>query len=238
MKTLKPKALAKPILPLLAGVALLSSGAHAQEQSAPPSPEMDAVTHLQSQWDHIKYEITDKDAQGKALEALEQTADQVVAQYPQNAEAKIWDGIIYSTDAGINGGLSALSKVDKAKAQFEAALEIDETAMNGGAHTSLGSLYYKVPGWPVSFGDDDEAEKQLKEALAISPNDIDANYFYGDFLMEQKEYSKALPILEKAMQAIPRPGREIADTGRQGEIQADIKIAQEKLKTSPARQLH
>ena len=128
--------------------------------------------------------------------------------------------------------MGALPKVKKAKGLFEEAIGIDERAMNGGAHTSLGSLYYKVPGWPVGFGDDKQAKKQLEAALAISPNDIDANYFYGDYLVDQKEYSKAVPVLEKALQAAPRPGREIADAGRHKEIQEDLDTAKKELRTA------
>ena len=213
-------------LPLMGSVTLISGAALAQSVAPAANPALTAaITELQRGWDHTQYQVADKDAQGKAFEALEAKADEYVITYPQSADIKIWDGIIYSSDAGVSGGMGALPKVKKAKALFESAIGIDDRAMNGGAHTSLGSLYYKVPGWPVGFGDNAQAKKQLEAALAISPSDIDANYFYGDFLIDQKEYSKAIPVLEKAMQAPARPGREIADAGRQKEIQADLAIA-------------
>jgi len=216
------------LLPLACCTALISGAVMAQVPSANPTVAT-AITELQNGWDHAQYQITDKDAQEKAFESLEAKADEAVVAYPQSADAKIWDGIIYSSEAGVSGGMGALSKVKKAKTLFEAAIGIDERAMNGGAHTSLGSLYYKVPGWPVGFGDDDQAKKQLLAALAISPTDIDANYFYGDFLIDQKDYSAAVPVLEKAMHAPARPGREIADAGRRKEIQADLEIAKKEL---------
>ena len=36
---------------------------------------------------------------------------------------------------------------------LEQALAIDATALEGSAFTTLGSLYYQVPGWPIGFGD-------------------------------------------------------------------------------------
>ena len=36
----------------------------------------------------------------------------------------------------------------------------------GSAYTSLGTLYFKVPGWPVGFGDEEKAEELLRKALA------------------------------------------------------------------------
>ena len=225
----------KPFLPnrlllsLAGSVAFISGAALAEGAPSADPATIAAITELQSGWDQAQYLITNKDAKVKALEALEVKADAAVTTYPQSADIKIWDGIIYSSDAGVSGGMGALSKVKKAKKLFEAAIGIDDRAMNGGAHTSLGSLYYKVPGWPVGFGDSAQAKKQLETALAISPTDIDANYFYGDFLIDQKEYSKAVPVLEKALQAPARAGREIADAGRRKEIQADLDIAKKEL---------
>ena len=35
--------------------------------------------------------------------------------------------------------------------------------------SSLGVLYYKVPGWPIGFGDKDKARDLLQKALAVNP---------------------------------------------------------------------
>ncbi|MDA1382172.1 hypothetical protein PCI56_27515 [Plesiomonas shigelloides subsp. oncorhynchi] len=53
--------------------------------------------------------------------------------------------------------------VKEAKASLEKALKQNPNALDGSAYTSLGSLYYKVPGWPVGFGDDEQAERLLKK---------------------------------------------------------------------------
>ena len=221
------------VLSLVGSVNLIAGAAFAQSATPVANPALaEAISELQKGWDRTQYQVADKETQAKAFEMLEAKADAAVSAYPQSADLKIWDGIIYSSDAGVSGGMGALPKVKKAKTLFEAAIGIDERAMNGGAHTSLGSLYYKVPGWPVAFGDSAQAKKQLEAALAISPTDIDANYFYGDFLVDQKEYAKAVPVLEKALQAPARPGREIADAGRHKEIQADLEITKKELQTA------
>jgi tetratricopeptide (TPR) repeat protein len=153
-----------------------------------------------------------------AFEKLVAQADAFAAKYPQRAEALIWDGIVLSTYAGVKGGLGALGPAKQSKARFEAALAIDEKALDGSAHTSLGTLYHKVPGFPIAFGSDKKARMHLEKAVAISPRAIDTNYFYGEFLYDEGEYAKALQYLETAAQAPPRPGREIADEGRHREI--------------------
>ena len=58
----------------------------------------------------------------------------------------------------------------------------------------------------------------LKRGLALNPDGIDSNYFYADFLFSQGKKEEAKRYLQKAKAAAPRPGREIADAGRQSEI--------------------
>jgi tetratricopeptide (TPR) repeat protein len=175
------------------------------------------VGALQSAWARIKYESPQSEHE-KALAALQQQADAVRIRYPDRAEPQVWYGIIAASHAGARGGLGALGIVKDAKRALERALEIDPRSMNGSAYTSLGSLYYQVPGWPIGFGDDDKAREMLNKALAIDPDGIDPNFFLGDFLQRKGEREAARRVLEKALQASPRPGRAVADAGRRREI--------------------
>lgn len=173
---------------------------------------------VQQRWAQIQYQLADDDKE-RAFEALAVDAEALVSANPQRPEAWIWQGIVLSTYAGAKGGLGALSLVKQARASLESALALDETALDGSAHTSLGSLYYQVPGWPLSFGNDEEAKRHLREALRISPDDIDANFFYADFLLDQGEPERARVYLEKALEAPARANRPLADEGRRHEIQ-------------------
>jgi tetratricopeptide (TPR) repeat protein len=194
------------------------------------SPMDQEISGLQQEWARIKYQVSDKEMQLNAIHKLENQASSLTAKYPNNAEPKIWEGIILSTDAGIVKGLSALGKVEKAKELFETSLKQNPKALDGSAHTSLGSLYYQVPGWPVGFGDDKKAEKHLKQALALNPNGIDPNYFYGDFLLQDNRLEEAKTYLNKALQAPKRPERPLADAGRQQEIKAALAQIDQKVK--------
>ncbi|HWS25866.1 MAG TPA: tetratricopeptide repeat protein [Xanthomonadales bacterium] len=198
--------------------------------SGPPAfaEVMDDVAPLQQRWAQVQYQ-TPEDARAAAFEQLAAQAEQVVAQNKGAPEPLIWQGIILSTWAGAKGGLGALKLCKQAKASFEEAMKIDPSALQGSAYTSLGSLYYQVPGWPVGFGDEDKAEELLKQALALNPDGIDSNYFYGDYLIEQDRYEEAVKVLEHAAAAAPRPGRELADEGRQKEIAAKLALAKAEL---------
>lgn len=194
------------------------------------NPMQQDIAALQEEWAHIKYQMSNEEQQLDAIHKLERQAAYISAKYPANAEPKIWEGIILSTDAGIVKGLSALGKVKRAKKLFEDSLQQNPTALNGSAHTSLGSLYYQVPGWPVAFGDNEEAEKHLKQALQMNPSGIDPNFFYGDFLLQDDRPDEAKAYLERALAAPDRPGRELADAGRRQEIKAALAQIQQKEK--------
>jgi tetratricopeptide (TPR) repeat protein len=189
------------------------------------------VTELQHDWAAANYQAQG-DAQIQAFEALVARADEMVAAEPASAELLIWNGIIKSSFAGAKGGLGALSLAKQARASLEAAIEVDDRALDGSAYTSLGTLYSKVPGWPVGFGSDKKAVQLLKKALEINPDGIDSNYFYGDYLLGKKQYAEAERYLLKAQNAAPRPDRPVADEGRQQEILAALSTTREKLHRS------
>lgn len=212
---------------LFVPAALLAIGA---VHAATADPAFDAqLLSIQQEWAKVNYDTPEGDARAKAFAALEQRAESFVKQHPGRAEALIWEAIIESSYAGAKGGLGALGLCKEARGNLEAAMKIDPNALDGSAYTSLGTLYYKVPGFPLGFGDHDKARKLLRKALEINPDGIDPNYFYGEFLYEQGEYAQALQYLDKAAKAPPRPGRESADKGRRAEIATLAANARKKL---------
>ena len=182
---------------------------------------------LQTRWAEINYQAPAAEKE-KEFAKLSAQAATMVRQDPA-AELLVWQGIILSTYAGAKGGLGALDLVKQAKGSLEQAIKVDPAALDGSAYTSLGALYYQVPGWPVGFGDDEEAEVLLKKALTMNPDGIDPNYFYGDYLAREKRYSEAKGVLEKALAAADRPSREVADDGRRAEVQALLAKVQSEL---------
>jgi len=183
---------------------------------------------LQERWAAINYQAPQAERE-KDFEKLAVDAERFVQANPTRAEPLIWKGIIVSTWAGARGGMGALGLVKEARALFEKSLQMDPNALSGSAYTSLGSLYYQVPGWPIAFGSDSKAREMLDKALEINPYGIDSNYFYGDYWMEEGEYAKAKVYFMRAMQAAPRSSRPIADKGRRTEILAKLDIIDKKL---------
>ena len=181
----------------------------------------DAVAGIAHRWATINYQTPEKDREN-AFKTLASQAEQLVKNSPGKAEPMVWQAIVLASYAKVEGGLGALSKARQARDLLLAAEQIDPNTLNGSIYTSLGSLYARVPGWPIGFGDTDKARTYLETALKINPNGMDAHHFYGEFLNAQGEYAKAIDHLNQALAAPPRLGREDADAGRRKEIEALI----------------
>lgn len=207
----------RPIRRLLAAVLCLASSMPAWAVDTLSAP----VAAVRQGWDQAMYAVA-KPQREAALDALSRQAAVARKAHPGDADALIWEGIVLSSLAGERGGMDALGLVKQARKDFEQAIAIDSGALDGSAHTSLGALYYQVPGWPLGFGDDDKARDHLLRGLKADPDGIDANYFYGDFLRDQGQWAQAATALEKALAAPARPGRERADAGRRQQINAAL----------------
>ncbi|MFK8049004.1 MAG: tetratricopeptide repeat protein [Halioglobus sp.] len=181
-------------------------------------PQAEAV---QRAWDNAQFGL-DGDESKTAMKKLVAECESLVTKHAEDAEVLTWCGITNSTFAGMVGALSAMKYAKAAKANLEKAIELAPDVVNGGAKSSLGTLYFKVPGWPIGFGNDDKARELLTAGLAINPEGIDSNYFYADFLIEEKDFASARIHLERALAAPARPGREIADEGRRADVQASL----------------
>ncbi len=206
---------------------LLASGSAPAAESAAPAPSLtptaassaittDPLPAIQSRWAEIRY-ATPEAQRVAAYESLLSDLERSRRAAPDDLRLLVWEGIVLSSEAGAKGGLGALSLVKRAKADFEQVIARSPDLLDGSAYTSLGSLYYQVPGWPLGFGDDDQARELLRKGLEIAPNGIDANFFYADFLHQQGDHRGAREHLQRALAAGDRPDRALADRGRREE---------------------
>ncbi|EGU0167666.1 hypothetical protein JFQ74_003525 [Vibrio parahaemolyticus] len=180
------------------------------------------LQQVQKKWAECQYSTPDGDEKEQCFNRAIAKTSIYLDREPGNPELTVWLAINKASLAGAQGGLGALSLAKEAKSLLEGVIATSPQTLDGSAYTSLGSLYYKVPGWPIGFGDDDKAEEMLKKALEINPKGIDPNYFYGDFLAEEGRDKEAKVYLTRAMQATPRPDRPLADKGRKLEIEATL----------------
>ena len=181
------------------------------------SAEMPEVREIQTEWARLYYLDEFLNANYRELQELARRANEVAQQHPDSAEALVWDAIVLSTLAEKKGGLGALSLVKEAKLKLEQAEAIDPTVLGGSVYASLGSLYAKVPGWPIGFGNDKQAERYFQKALALNPEGLDINYFYAEYLADNGEDARALEYVERALHAPAMVDRPVADQGRRAQ---------------------
>lgn len=191
--------------------------------------ESQDLQSIQQQWALTNYELEDQE-QIKAFKKLSEQSALFVKNYPDSAKSHIWHGIVLASYAGAKGGIGALGLAKDAKKSLEEAIIIDGTALDGSAYASLATLYSKVPGWPIGFGDDDEAQKLFKKALALNLNSIDTNYLYAEFLYDEGDYEQAKARLLVAQAAGIRDSRPKADKYRQQAISQLLAKVNKKLK--------
>jgi len=172
------------------------------------------------EFDNANFADLGKSERKKAFEALVEHAAAFSERYPDRAEAVAWNGIVLSTYAGEVGALSAMKYAKAAREALHSAEAMTPTALDGGIYASLGALYSKVPGGFVGFGDDAVAADYFAKALAVDADNIDTNFFYGEFLLEQEDYAQAGQVLEKALSAPAVESRPLFDQGRRESIRA------------------
>lgn len=206
------------------GLALSISAARASD-----NPELDkAIYGLSIKWETIKFEIPPGDKQTHEMDALGADADALLEKYPDRVEAMIWDGILTSERASMTSAFAALRLAKRARGTLEKAYGLDPAALDAGGPTSLGVLYYRVPGWPIGFGDTDKARQLLEQATQLAPNGLDAWYFYGDFLYNQSEYREAVAAFQHALAIPVHPDRPLWDKSRRLVIQELLAKIQQK----------
>ncbi len=184
------------------------------------------VQSLHDEWSDIFYRLP-VDQQAEKFEALLPIVHSLIERYPHEAEPLVMEALVLCTYAATEFSLGALSKVKRARDLLVKSIDIDPTAMEGTAYVTLGNLYYRLPGWPISYGNDDLARQYLEAALKLFPEALDTNYFYGDFLMDQGEFRKALPYLEKADKAPIRHQSRMSDLKLKEELKHRLKAAKE-----------
>ncbi len=194
-----------------ASIAMLVSAAPISRASDNKAMDADILV-VAEEWAKIKYLSKDDAERKEKMEILGAKADALVTKYPGRPETLIWDGIVTSERASLTWGLAALDHASRARDLLLEAYKMDAKALDAGAPTSLGVLYYRVPGFPLGWGDTGKARQFLEEAVKNAPNGRDAHYFYADFLFEQGEYGKAEQVLKAALAFTRHPERPVWDS--------------------------
>jgi tetratricopeptide (TPR) repeat protein len=191
------------------------------------------IVNLAEEWAQIKFLSQNDEERASKMEALGRRADELVMRNPSRAEALVWDGIITAERASMTWGLAALNLATRARDILLQAESLDPKAFDAGAPTTLGVLYYRVPVFPIAWGDKDRARSYLEEAVRNAPNGREARYFFAHILYEQGEYGRAKQLLETAMKMAHHPERPVWDHYLPLMIEDLLRRVQEKAPAQP-----
>lgn len=199
----------------------LSTGAVAETTAE------EALQVLENEWAEAFYRLPARQ-QTEKFNALLPRIREFKARYPQRAEPLILEAVVLCTLAASDWGFSSLSRINEARALLIASIDFDPRAMHATAYITLGNLYHRLPGWPISFGDDKLALQYLEAAHRMFPDSLDSNYFLGDFWLHEDEYDKALPYLEKAELAPVRATQRLSDEKLKEELKVALTAARQR----------
>jgi tetratricopeptide (TPR) repeat protein len=193
------------------------------------TPLQKTLQNIEHDWAVIYYG-TAKDKQADGYQQLITQTEQLLQQNPNESELLFCLAMIKSSLAAHQNAINALETINESRDLLTKVIAINPKTMNGSAYVILGTLYYRVPAWPVSFGDSALAEKYFQNALAINPNGIDSNYFYGKFLLANDKTDSAKTYFEKALAAPTRPEQKYSDEQLKAETKRVLdSIEQQKL---------
>ena len=134
-----------------------------------------------------------------------ETADIALANNRDEVVALYWKAVALGKLSEEKGILNALRSMRPIEKLFLRVIELNENYDNAGGHKALGRMYFKLPGFPISFGNKEKALYHLKRAYELFPYDIIALAFYAEALFETGNKSEARQIAEFILTAPIEP---------------------------------
>lgn len=198
---------------LSVALALILSACLARAEAPMPAPLEVELAGLYRTWSQVYYLQPDS-AREPGMQPVIAGAQALQEKFAGRPEPLIMEAVARSAWAEKASRLKALEQAKIARALLEEAIARDEQALEGAAWVTLGALYYRVPGWPVGFGDDDKAREYLEKSIRMNPDNLDAYFFLGEFLEQEGEDARAREVWRRGLQTPVRERFPVADAGR------------------------
>src|SRR5690606_30887303 len=103
--------------------------------------------------------------------------------------------------------LRSLSVVSEMRRELETVLELAPD--HAGAHFALGMLYYRLPGWPLSFGDNNRALEYMTAAVELAPDNTTYRLGLAELLLDMRRRDEAIALLEAILEMPLTPGEPV-----------------------------
>lgn len=187
------------------------------------------VKELRLELEVINFDL-EKDAKLNRLATLVAHTEELAKENNNDPGILLMAGVYNAQYAGAIGGIGALKYAKAARGYLESSVKLDPTIYSASAYSVLGTLYLRVPRWPIGYGSKKKADENYKMALEIAPNDIDLNFTYARYLYQKKKYAESKIYLQQAKVAPPRPLLPRADRELHRKIDQALIAIDKKLK--------
>ncbi len=138
-------------------------------------------------------------------------------------ESNFWLAVNYGLYGTEKGVLKSLELIKPIQACLERALDVDESYFYGGPWRAMGRLLNKVPGWPISIGDNKKAIECLETALEFGPTFYLNHLYIAEAFTSVRDKKKARAHLEWIVDAPLSKHHEREDEGYKKEARALLK---------------
>ena len=130
---------------------------------------------------------------------------------PEAVYGRFWYGINLGMWGQSKGILSSLKALHPLRAAMEHVLGRNESFFFAGPHRALGRIYHKVPGWPVSIGNNNKALGHMERSVELGPHFFLNRIYLAELYLDLKRRRLARGQLEWLLETPIDPGHEVED---------------------------
>src|SRR5262249_14554823 len=143
--------------------------------------------------------VENKEERIKQYQKSMDFGDAAIALDANSKTANFWSAAAIGKQGLDIGITKALRNAKPMKASLEIVLNQDEKFEMGGPNRALSRLYLRVPGWPISFGDNTKSLEHGQKAYDIAPTYNLNRIFFAEILIKKDKKDQAKKLLEEVV---------------------------------------
>lgn len=117
---------------------------------------------------------------------------------PMGVDGRYWNALTTGRLGEARGILRSLAAASEMRTELETVLEL--APEHAGAHFALGMLYHQLPGWPISFGNNNQALEYMSVAVALAPENTTYLLGLAELLLDMRRRGEAADYLEAVIE--------------------------------------